>query len=178
MANILGFRDLVVHHGKNFNTISSLPPRMISLPPNLVDQEERIRAYWMIEILDSSSTIGASWNFGLFQQNGSDLVPCSDELWSLKDYDTMDLLDPSTSFATYANFIAGHIWHVHAFVQEIFDPQSPESQQKWQERCYSLDTRLTERSLEVQKHVQEGASPASMIHTGSYMTMIRCTANS
>ncbi|KAF1964326.1 hypothetical protein BU23DRAFT_64696 [Bimuria novae-zelandiae CBS 107.79] len=49
MAIQLGFRDLVANHCRNFNRVSTLPPRMLSIPFSLVEREEKIRAYWMAE---------------------------------------------------------------------------------------------------------------------------------
>lgn len=49
MAIQLGLRDLVAHHCSNFNCVSTLPPRMLTIPESLVNREEKIRAYWTAE---------------------------------------------------------------------------------------------------------------------------------
>ena len=60
MGTQLGLRDLVANYGQNYNQPSILAPRMLPLPQTMIDREERIRAYWMIESLDASSTLGAA----------------------------------------------------------------------------------------------------------------------
>ena len=59
MSMHLGLGDIVFRQGMNFNQASKVPPRVLPLPSTYIDREERIRAYWMAEVLDSISTLGA-----------------------------------------------------------------------------------------------------------------------
>ena len=54
----LGLADIVFRQGMNFNQPSTVPPRVLPIPNTFIDREERVRAYWMSEALDSISMLG------------------------------------------------------------------------------------------------------------------------
>ena len=86
MNTSLGMRDLVTNQGDNFNKLSTVPPRMLPLPDTIIDREERIRAYWMTEILDGASTLGVAWNLGISPPEGTAILPCSDSIWKFPQH--------------------------------------------------------------------------------------------
>jgi hypothetical protein len=82
MGTQLGLRDLVANKYDNFNKLSTLPPRMIPVPTSLIEQEEKIRAYWMTEVLDSMSSLGAGWNLSLSRPENEAFLPCNETVWA------------------------------------------------------------------------------------------------
>lgn len=113
MGMQLGLRDLVAYQCKNYNKSSVSAPRMLPLPSTLVDREEKIRAFWMIELLDSSSTIGASWNLGLSRPEGAGLLPCDDAIWTLPEFEVPLCSDMSSTFALTVSLVTKGLWYVH-----------------------------------------------------------------
>lgn len=142
----LGLRDLVVNQCSNFNNASLLPPRMLPLPCTLVEQEEKIRAYWMTEVLDASSTMGVGWNLGLLTPEQQSWLPCSDNVWtspqSFVSVATFGDFDLSSSFALYVTLVANELYVVHQFLQQPFDQTTSDGRAKWQSECRAVDERL------------------------------------
>lgn len=146
MSTTLGLRDLVVNKAANFNSLSSLPPRMLPLPSTLVSQEENIRGYWMTEIMDSTSTLGVAWNLNLPQPIENALLPCNNAIWSFSEA-AMGIWPPddfefSSSFSLYISLITNELWHVHNFLQQAYDMRSAEDRPKAQLDCQEVDSRL------------------------------------
>lgn len=167
----LGLRDLVVHQCGNFSNPSVLPPRMLPFPNTLIDQEEKIRAYWMTELLDGSSTMGAAWNLSISRppmttaapsatsssvsasymagyQDNSALYPCEEDLWTTAfpefciSVASFEDLETSSSFTSYVNLVANELYVVHQFLQQPFDRRSVQGRAKWQAECKNVDERL------------------------------------
>ena len=116
------------------------------MPCTLVEQEEKIRAYWMAEVLDASSTMGAAWNIGLLAAEQHSYLPCSDTVWSLSQSSSSIAafgdFDLSTSFASYVTLIAQELHVVHQFLQQPFDQTSSDGRSKWHDECRAVDERL------------------------------------
>lgn len=148
MSTLLGLRDLVVNKAANFNSLSSLPPRMLPLPSTLVSQEENVRAYWMTEILDSSSTLGVAWNLNLPQPIEHALLPCNNAIWSFSEAAMgiwpPDDLEFSSSFSLYISLVNNELWYVHNLLQQAYDMRSAEDRPKAQLDCQAVDDRLLE----------------------------------
>lgn len=146
ISTLLGLRDLVVNKCSNFNQLSTLPPRMLPLPSTLVSQEENVRAYWMTEVLDSSSTLGVAWNLGLPQPIENALLPCNNAVWSFSEAAmgiwSLDDLEFSSSLSLYVSLFTNELWHVHNFLQQSYDMRSAEDRPKAQSDCEAVDTRL------------------------------------
>ncbi|EKG11238.1 hypothetical protein MPH_11710 [Macrophomina phaseolina MS6] len=148
MSTLLGLRDIVVNKAANFNSLSSLPPRMLPLPSTLVSQEENVRAYWMTEILDSSSTLGVAWNLNLPQPIEHALLPCNNAIWSFSEAAMgvwpPDDLEFSSSFSLYISLVNNELWYVHNLLQQAYDMRSAEDRPKAQLDCQAVDDRLLE----------------------------------
>lgn len=144
MSTQLGLRDLIAHHGKNYMSSSSLMPRILALPVNLINQEERIRAFWMAEVLDNASTIGTAWNIGLFHLRPTDLLPCSDEVWNFRDCDASSAITTESPFPSYVELLSEQTWHCHSFAQELCEDLSAENHMRWRDRCCQVDARIQE----------------------------------
>ncbi|KAF2102268.1 hypothetical protein NA57DRAFT_73697 [Rhizodiscina lignyota] len=181
MGTQLGLQDLIVHHGENFNSPSSRPPRMLSLPPNLIEQEERVRAYWMAEILDNVSTVGASWNLSLVSVTESDILPCSDEVWTMNGYSDVQPPNPSISFTNYVEFVSGPLYQVQKFMQQKFDLNSLPERSLWQNKCQELDEILSTWRANLTdslcKASQSRPGDVARAGFGTNMTLVRCLAN-
>ncbi|PSN70512.1 hypothetical protein BS50DRAFT_674871 [Corynespora cassiicola Philippines] len=146
MGTQLGLRDLVAHHCDNFNQVSTLPPRMLPLPVSLVNREEKIRAYWMTEVLDGSSTVGAAWNLHLSTPSHTGLLPCSETMWSYPSAVLSALSfgdsEQNSAYTLYVTLVTNELYHVHAFLQQSFDTQSATERVRWQTECKAVDARL------------------------------------
>lgn len=176
MGMQLGLRDLVAHQCENFNTPSSMAPRMLPLPTNLIDQEERVRAFWMTEVLDSSSTIGAAWNIGLARMGPTDLLPCSDLIWDFPEHNMSLSPNPPSAFSTYVSLVTRELWHVHEFLQQSIDTRSATDRAHWQIQCRDIDDRLIKWRSDYAASLHETSSrPDSSFDPNIIMT--RCTFN-
>lgn len=147
MNTSLGMRDLVNNQGDNFNKLSTVPPRMLPLPSTIIDREERIRAYWMTEILDGASTLGVAWNLGISPPEGTAILPCSDSIWKFPQHIinvwSFGDFHFSSAFSLCIILVASELWHVHRFLQKAFDTRVHEQRVKWQKEAQPLDERLT-----------------------------------
>jgi len=113
----------------------------------LIDREERIRAYWMTEILDGASTIGAAWNLGISPPEGTAILPCSDSIWAFPQHIinvwSFGDFHFSSAFSLCIILVASELWHVHRFLQKAFDTRVHEQRLRWQQESQQIDERLT-----------------------------------
>ncbi|KAJ5168412.1 uncharacterized protein N7482_004006 [Penicillium canariense] len=86
MSSQLGYGTLVKKHADHINSSASVPPRLHPLSTTIIDREERIRAYWMSEMLDSMSTVGVDWDTGASLPMSNGILPCSDSLWAFPEH--------------------------------------------------------------------------------------------
>ncbi|PVH93907.1 hypothetical protein DM02DRAFT_573723 [Periconia macrospinosa] len=146
MGTQLGLRDLVANHCDNYNQLSTIPPRMLPLPVSLVNREEKIRAYWMIEVLDTSSTIGCAWNISISKPEASGLLPCNDTVWAFPEavFGAWSFNDFGTSsaYSLYVMLVTSEVFHVHRFLQQSFDMQSATERARCQSECQEIDDNL------------------------------------
>ncbi|KAF2731017.1 hypothetical protein EJ04DRAFT_554997 [Polyplosphaeria fusca] len=148
MGTQLGLRDLVAHHCDNYNQNSTIPPRMLPLPDSLVNREERIRAYWMTEVLDGSSTVGAAWNLNISRPENTGLLPCSDTIWAFPEAVisawSFGDFEMTSAYSLYVMLVTNELFHVHSFLQQSFDTQSATERVRWQNECRAVDERLVD----------------------------------
>ena len=126
--------------------MSTIPPRMLEPPTTVLEQEERIRAYWMIEALDSCSTLGTAWNISLTRPDNLEWLPCSDELWSFPESLHMLSFDESqlsSVFASYVRFATNELWHVHHLLQQPWNIASDDGRTRYWEACQDLDPKFS-----------------------------------
>lgn len=146
MALQLGLRDLVAHHCANFDRVSPLPPRMLVVPASLVEREEKIRAYWMSEVLDCASTLGAAWNVGIVPPQGTGLLPCAEAAWAFPEavisaWPWGGGAVAEDGFALYVLCAAGEMYRVHLFLQGAWAGGESGAQQR-REACVQVDEGL------------------------------------
>jgi hypothetical protein len=146
MGTQLGLRDLVSNNCDNYNQVSNIPPRMLPLPVSLVNREEKIRAYWMTEVLDSSSTVGAAWNLNISRPENTGLLPCSDTIWEFPEAVisgwSFGEFEMSSAYSLYVMLVTNELYHVHRFLQQSFDTQSATERVRWQSECKAVDEGL------------------------------------
>lgn len=146
MGTQLGLRDLVANHCDTYNQMSNLPPRMLPMPHSLVNREERIRAYWMTEVLDGSSTVGAAWNINISKPESSGLMPCSETIWAFPESIisawSFNDFEMSSAYALFVMLVTNELYHVHRFLQQSFDTQSATERIRWQNECKAVDEQL------------------------------------
>lgn len=146
MAVQLGLRDLVAHHALNFDRVSTLPPRMLLVPCSLVEREEKIRAYWMTEVLDSASTLGAAWNVGISKPEAEGLLPCGEAVWAFPEAVInawpFDDLEGSSGFSLWVMVATSELYHVHRFLQTSYDLYAAEERARRREDCRVVDEGL------------------------------------
>lgn len=156
----LGLRDMVMNYCINYGKPSIIPPRMLSIPSRTIDFEERVRAFWITEILDSTSTLGVAWNFHILRPEANVWTPCGDDLWVLPE-GLIGMLpfgnaESPGSFSLYVRLVSNELWHVHNFLQQSSDMSVPEVCAQRLAQCQIIDLRLMKWQSEF-----EDAAPAS-----------------
>lgn len=163
----LGLRDLVANHGKNYNKLSTIPPRMLTLPRTVIEQEERIRAYWMTEVLDSISTLGAGWNLSILPCESDDLLlPCNETVWTFSSVtpDGMPTLDMESEslFSLYVTLATDELHKVHTFLRQSPGHLSLTERTQREAQCTALDESLTDwKHSDGVRNVLRAKDPAS-----------------
>ena len=144
----LGLLDLVSKNGEDIDKLSTISPRMLTIPRTVVEQEERIRAYWMTEVLDSISTLGTGWNLGVSALESHALLPCNEIVWAFPErtVDDASLLNfgHNSLVSLYVTLVTGSLAKVHAFLRQKFDHSSTAHEDIQQAQCIALDAGLDE----------------------------------
>jgi hypothetical protein len=133
MAMQLGLRDLI--QDDRSKKIFTVPPRMLSQPRNAIEQEERVRAYWMTEALDGYTTLGASWNLYLLRPPLTKVLPCNEDDWDctepMVDFFAFGGFESPSSFALYVSFVTNELFEVNHFLQQSFQTTTQEECETW-----------------------------------------------
>jgi hypothetical protein len=159
----LGLRDMVVNYCINYGKPSIIPPRMLSMPSTVIGYEERIRAFWITEILDSTSTLGAAWNFSVPRPEINVWTPCGDDMWVLPE-GLISMLpfgtsDTPGSFSLYVRLVSNELWDVHYFLQQSCDMSIPKVCAQRQADCQVVDQRFLKWQSEFE-NVAQASSPS------------------
>jgi hypothetical protein len=121
--------------------------RLPTFTNTTVEDEEKIRAYWMIETLDSMSTIGARYDLGYSTASRPPLLPCSDSFWSYPEPVLVDAtLRPynyCSAFSLCVILAASELSNVHRFLQKRAAIGNFEERDAWQVEAQRIDERLT-----------------------------------
>lgn len=147
MSLHLGLRDFVVNQGSNFSSASMIPPRLLPLPYTIIDREERVRAYWMTEILYNISTLGSGWNTSISPPEITATLPCSDSIWAFPEHIiniwSMGEFHFSSAFSLCIILSTSELLHVHRFLQRFFNLRISEQWLHFQAESQQIDERLT-----------------------------------
>ncbi|KAF7590643.1 hypothetical protein BBP40_002591 [Aspergillus hancockii] len=185
----LGLRDLVNHHCTNFGVASAIPPRMLFIPLTAVEREEKIRAFWATEALDSISTLGAAWHLSVSPPEPAATVPCDEEIWQYPESVLATYLfgntDSPSSFSLFVSLATNELWYVHQFFQQSYNTRAAVDFRQRKKDCDTVYQRLMawladfERILVIQSppyidlfSTGEGTAP----HPNSIL--IHCTIHS
>jgi hypothetical protein len=121
--------------------------RLPTFTNTIVEDEEKIRAYWMIETLDSISTVGMRYNIGNSSLARPPLLPCSDSFWA---HPEPVLIDESirpynycSAFSLCVILATSELSHVHDFLQRKAAIERFEERDAWQIEAQRIDERLT-----------------------------------
>jgi hypothetical protein len=142
----------VVNYCINYGKPSTIPPRMLSIPSTVVGYEERIRAFWVAELLDSTSTLGVAWNFHVPHPEINGCIPCDEDVWTMPEglinMFPFGNTDTPSAFSLYVRLVSNELWHVHNFLQQSCDMTLPEVRAQRQAACQEVDGRLLRWQLE------------------------------
>lgn len=112
-----------------------------------IDREERIRAYWMIEMLDSISALGSASEYTAPPVPLAANLPCSDTVWALQDPFRENV--PAQSFCYSSGFsmcislCTARLGAVHRFQQTVREYDDMTGGLEWQTAAQRLDEKLT-----------------------------------
>lgn len=143
----LGYGTLIKHQVDHINSSTSVPPRLHPVSTTILDREERIRAYWMTEMLDSMSTVGVEWETGASPPTSNGILPCSDSLWAFPEH-IIDIWSfgkfrYSSAFSLCIILATNELWFVHGFLQKPWDLNDTHDRIQWQTEAQKIDERLT-----------------------------------
>ena len=135
----------------NDDTAPAMSPTALRRLPTFtnttVEDEERLRAYWMIETLDSISTIGVRYDIGHPTASRSPLLPCSDSFWAYPEPVLADAtLRPynyCSAFSLCIILAVSELSNVHSFLQKKVTLDIFEERDAWQVEAQRIDERLT-----------------------------------
>ncbi|KAB8219998.1 hypothetical protein BDV33DRAFT_231272 [Aspergillus novoparasiticus] len=203
MGTQLGLRDLVAHNCQNFGvSFSQAPPRMLSVPTTAIELEEKTRAFWAAEALDSVSTLGVAWNLGVSKPELAASLPCSDDIWGFSEaliaMYRFGGVDSPSCFSLFVRLATRDLWHVHHFLQQSYysQPSSADAtaaavdipSNSRQRECMVVDQQLLEWQQDFQRLLTVSTPPYTDLY--SYSTtessqakhpntiLIQCTVDS
>jgi len=134
-------------------------------------REEKIRAYWVVEGLDISSSIGASWNISVVraraQLDPNDLLPCSPTVWELPEFHAPLQPDVTSPTSLWVSLNTKCFVYIHLFFQTSYDLTSPSDRLRWQNDAEAVNTRLVTWRQEFADDVFRTLKQAKAFVTGS-----------
>jgi hypothetical protein len=106
------------------------------------------------------------------------LLPCSDTIWAFPEaiisaWSFGDFEVPST-YSLYVMLVTNELYHVHQFLQQSFDTQSPTERIRQQNECKTIDERL----IEWRSRFAVASLRMSVENSGSYdanVVLTQCT---
>ncbi|CAI7612761.1 unnamed protein product [Penicillium pancosmium] len=147
ISSQLGCGTLVKKQVEQLSSSASVPPRLHPLSTTIIDREERIRAYWMSEMLDSMSTVGVDWDTGSSPPIPNGILPCSDSLWAFPEHIinvwSFGQFRYSSAFSLCIIFGTNELWFIHHFLQKTWNLSNTHDRIQWQTEAQKIDERLT-----------------------------------
>lgn len=112
-----------------------------------VEQEEKVRVFWVIEMLDSMSTLGLPACFSPFEVRPDARLPCSESVWALPEPVLLQSVPEGRQLLSGLSLcvILGieELGAVHRFLQKPCSLSNLEQRLDWQSEAQRLDERLT-----------------------------------
>ncbi|KAJ5618228.1 hypothetical protein N7528_006871 [Penicillium herquei] len=117
-----------------------------------IDREERIRAFWMMEMLDSIFAMVSASNYSAPSVPLAANFPCSDTAWALEDPFREGVsfhdLRYSSGFSMCISLCTNELGAVHRFQETVREACDIAGGLEWQSSAQSLDESLTIRREE------------------------------
>jgi len=150
---------------------------------NALLREEKIRAYWIVEGLDISSSIGASWNVSVVraraQLDPNDLLPCSPGIWELPEFHAPLVPDITSPTALWVSLNTKCLVYIHLFFQTTYDLKDPQDRVRWETDADAVNTRLVTWRQEYTKDTLQALEHANAFIRGTSsdpdLFVISCT---
>lgn len=112
-----------------------------------VEREEAMRAFWMIEMLDSIFALGVSSQVSVPAVPRTTRLPCGDKLWESEDLFQQEPshqnLQYSSGFSMCISLCTTELATVNRFQQTVRDSNEIAGGLEWQSGAQRLDERLT-----------------------------------
>ncbi|OJJ07648.1 hypothetical protein ASPVEDRAFT_76488 [Aspergillus versicolor CBS 583.65] len=126
---------------------SKMCPLDAVLSDNRIDHEERLRAFWMIEMLDSIFALGLPSYPPTTAAPLGAILPCSDTAWALQDHFGECVpfhdLQYSSGFSMCISLCTVELAPVHQFQHSVIQTGAMAGGPEWQSAAQRLDERLT-----------------------------------
>lgn len=141
----LGFHDIAA----KTPWTRSAGPRKTEKPRfnSTIEKEEAIRAFWMIEMLDSISTLGSSDYLSCLAIPPTLRLPCLESVWAAPepviDYSAPRHLEYSSSFSLCIILAMDELSVIRQFLGKPYDLSRFDQRLDWQSEAQRLDERLT-----------------------------------
>lgn len=134
----------------NIRPTASSPPalrRLFDFTNTTVSCEEGIRAYWMSQMLEGISTLGARYDLCLSSTPGDPVLPCSDSFWDSPDSSPsehqMRPYQYCSAFSLCVILAAAELSIVGRFLRQAVTMEMFEERDAWQAEAQRIDERLT-----------------------------------
>ncbi|KAJ3546939.1 hypothetical protein NM208_g1750 [Fusarium decemcellulare] len=116
-------------------------------PISIVEKEEAVRAFWMIDMLDSMSTMGLP-NYSPFLKNPpTAILPCLDSIWALREpiieHSASSSREYSSVFSLCIILTTEELGAVRQFLEKPSELTRLDQRLEWQSEAQRLDERLT-----------------------------------
>lgn len=126
---------------------SKMCPLDAVLSDTRIDHEERLRAFWMIEMLDSIFALGLPSYPPTTAAPLGAILPCSDTAWALQDHFGECVpfhdLQYSSGFSMCISLCTVELAPVHQFQHSVIQTGAMAGGPEWQSAAQRLDERLT-----------------------------------
>lgn len=111
-----------------------------------MEREENIRAFWVTEAFDSTSTLGAAWHLSLTPSEPAASIPCDEEVWrypeSVLAAYFFGSTDAPSAFSLFVRLATNELWHVHNFLQQSYNQEHSVDHQQRKVDCDAVYQRL------------------------------------
>ena len=111
-------------------------------------REEAIRAYWMICMLESTSTLGLTESPAILRVPAFAVLPCPQSSWASHGTSTVNSSNPpepySSTFSLCIMLALEELGAIHRFINSPYNLESLDQRQTWQTEAQKLDERLTD----------------------------------
>lgn len=159
------------------------PTPLTASDDTLMDKEERIRTYWMIEMLDSMTHTGATYDIGLSAPPINPILPCSDSVWGFPENAMVEMRPHlySSALSLCILLACSELPRVHEFLRKPVMIEQFQERDAWQSEAQRLDGALTiwrdEFVAAVYRLINAEYSHHERPEMGPYIVLTNCVLN-